>query len=588
MMTRLALASLLWLIAVVPASAQWTYVGFEQLTIDNTSGGVAMTSTKITPGGLPMATQAFCSSETADIRWTVDGTAPTTSVGTVLTSGSTLPTLNGHDLLVKFRAIRTGGSSATLNCTYFAGGTLTAPLSASGGGGGGGGASSSVSIVQGGNTAAVNASNQLSVTCANCSGSGVSVLEDAASANGDAGTPAYTVRNNTLTAATSADGDYQPQKSTGAGALYIAPTFGDTVASTGTGASGAQTQRVVTATDSTIGTVTSVTAVTSLTGFNSTTMTLNTGNAGAGSPRVVLATDQPALPGLGIYVEDAPETAGGNLAMAGTVRRDTAASSAGASGDNATVNTDALGKLWITGTYLEDAAHADGDKALFVASVRRDTTPSSSAGTAGDYAAINTDGNGRLYTNTTLYSAAGTELTPATDKAEDSAHTDGDTGPVPMTRRIDTPASSAGTSGDYATMNTSAEGALYITPMATGASGAGASGCAIVSAASTNATNCKNAAGNVYGMYVVNTTTTVYYLRTYNTSSSPTCSSATGFIQSWPIPPAAASGQAGGFSFSFPTGRAFSTGISYCLTAGAGSTDNTNAATGVFGELLYK
>lgn len=48
----------------------------------------------------------------------------------------------------------------------------------------------------------------------------------------------------------------------------------------------------------------------------------------------------------GVYVEDAAETAGANLSMAGSVRRDTAASSAGASGDNATINTDATGLLW--------------------------------------------------------------------------------------------------------------------------------------------------------------------------------------------------------------------------------------------------
>jgi hypothetical protein len=48
----------------------------------------------------------------------------------------------------------------------------------------------------------------------------------------------------------------------------------------------------------------------------------------------------------GIYAEDNGETAGGNLMMAGTVRRDTAASSAGSTGDNATLNTDATGLLW--------------------------------------------------------------------------------------------------------------------------------------------------------------------------------------------------------------------------------------------------
>jgi hypothetical protein len=46
-------------------------------------------------------------------------------------------------------------------------------------------------------------------------------------------------------------------------------------------------------------------------------------------------------------IEDAAETAGGYLSMAGTVRRDTAASSAGTAGDNATLNTDGLGRVWV-------------------------------------------------------------------------------------------------------------------------------------------------------------------------------------------------------------------------------------------------
>lgn len=81
--------------------------------------------------------------------------------------------------------------------------------------------------------------------------------------------------------------------------------------------------------------------------INGVTPLMGAGNTGTGSPRVTIATDQAALTGLAIYTEDAAETAGGNLSMAGTVRRDTAASSAGTSGDNATLNTDDLGKLWV-------------------------------------------------------------------------------------------------------------------------------------------------------------------------------------------------------------------------------------------------
>lgn len=49
-------------------------------------------------------------------------------------------------------------------------------------------------------------------------------------------------------------------------------------------------------------------------------------------------------------------------------------------------------------------------------------------------------------------------------KAEDAAHTTGDTGIAMLTRRIDSPASSAGTSGDYATLDTDANGRVYTNP----------------------------------------------------------------------------------------------------------------------------
>lgn len=106
--------------------------------------------------------------------------------------------------------------------------------------------------------------------------------------------------------------------------------------------------------------------------------------------------------------------------------------------------------------------------------------------------------------------------------------------------------------------------------------------------ASTNATSVKGSAGTVYGYSLTNTTTTIYYLRMYNLSSAPTCSSATGYVSTIPIPPAAASGGAGGREITKNIGQAFTTGVGFCVTGGASSTDNTNAATGVFVEILYK
>lgn len=116
----------------------------------------------------------------------------------------------------------------------------------------------------------------------------------------------------------------------------------------------------------------------------------------------------------------------------------------------------------------------------------------------------------------------------------------------------------------------------------------GASVCYLSSGASTNATNCKNGAGNVYLYRPINTTTTTYFLRMYNLTTAPTCSSATGYVETIPVPPASVTGGAGGIAVDQVVGEAFSTGIAFCLTGGGSSTDNTNAATGVYVALLYK
>lgn len=114
------------------------------------------------------------------------------------------------------------------------------------------------------------------------------------------------------------------------------------------------------------------------------------------------------------------------------------------------------------------------------------------------------------------------------------------------------------------------------------------SACNAPSAATTNSTSCKATSGQLYGYEVYNTTTTVYYLRLYNLATAPTCSSATGFVRTIPIPPAAAAGQVGGAVSNYTSPTAFSAGLGYCITAGSTSTDNTAAATGIFLEIRYK
>lgn len=109
--------------------------------------------------------------------------------------------------------------------------------------------------------------------------------------------------------------------------------------------------------------------------------------------------------------------------------------------------------------------------------------------------------------------------------------------------------------------------------------------CILVSAASNNATACNSTvttATRLYGWTFVNTTATIYYLRLYNLQAAPTCSSATGFIRSIPL----LATQSTNISFgNLPV--IFPAGLGFCLTAGSSSTDNTNAAVGVYGALRY-
>jgi hypothetical protein len=144
----------------------------------------------------------------------------------------------------------------------------------------------------------------------------VDQVEDDAFANADTGPMVLAVRDDTLGAHSGTDGDFEPLHTNANGALWVQDVNIGTIFGT----------------DAIFGTAGTADAdVLSVQGIASMTpLLVNPGTAA----------------NFAIYVEDAGETAGGNLAMAGTVRRDTAASSAGTTADNATLNTDASGLLW--------------------------------------------------------------------------------------------------------------------------------------------------------------------------------------------------------------------------------------------------
>ena len=77
----------------------------------------------------------------------------------------------------------------------------------------------------------------------------------------------------------------------------------------------------------------------------------------------------------------------------------------------------------------------------------------------------------------------------------------------------------------------------------------------------------------------INTTTLIYWLKLYDTSTAPTCGSGTP-VQKYPIPFGAAN-SGGGFVIPIPDGMQFFNGIGFCLTAAQANSDTGNAATGV-------
>ena len=93
-------------------------VDYEDITVDNTAGGVALTATKVQPAAGIRRKAVRISFESAELRFRHDGGAPTTTVGHRANDGDVL-TLHGTNNLINFRAIRTGGVSATARVTYF-------------------------------------------------------------------------------------------------------------------------------------------------------------------------------------------------------------------------------------------------------------------------------------------------------------------------------------------------------------------------------------------------------------------------------------------------------------------------------------
>jgi len=92
------------------------FIGYESITV-NTAIGFTVTTLVTSDVPKQHAVTAFCRLETAQIRYRLDGTDPTTTEGILLEVGETLIVI-GHMNLMRFRAIKTGTTNGVLKVQY--------------------------------------------------------------------------------------------------------------------------------------------------------------------------------------------------------------------------------------------------------------------------------------------------------------------------------------------------------------------------------------------------------------------------------------------------------------------------------------
>lgn len=96
------------------------------------------------------------------------------------------------------------------------------------------------------------------------------------------------------------------------------------------------------------------------------------------------------------------------------------------------------------------------------------------------------------------------------------------------------------------------------------------------SGASTNSTLVRTGPVRLLAIAVVNSTTTIYYLKLYDKATAPTCNSDP---VSWTLPILVST--VAPTLVPLPAGLRFFSGLGFCLTGAIADNDNTNAATGV-------
>lgn len=278
----------------------------------------------------------------------------------------------------------------------------------------------------------------------------------------------------------------------------------------------------------------------------------------------------------GRYLEDSAHVSGDAGLFIMGVRNDTDAVLTSNDGDYSPLSVDDTGRLKVAtvvsvepsdAEFAEDTPNASGDVGIHVLAVRQDTL-ASSTDTDGDYADFKVNALGELYVHDTDANAslnsieasstaiAASVSTIATEiqsitHVEDTAHSSGHVGTMPLAVRNDANTSLVDTDGDYAPLQVNSVGRLKVdatatlTPVGseeytvTDALAAGGDGLVTITAAATpwvTVASFVHTAGiaYIYGiqwacdqnadarLITDDTTDIVVYKRTLNSSAAPT------------------------------------------------------------------
>ncbi len=107
-----------------------------------------------------------------------------------------------------------------------------------------------------------------------------------------------------------------------------------------------------------------------------------------------------------------------------------------------------------------------------------------------------------------------------------------------------------------------------------------------ITTASTNATNFKTNAGAVWGYQIISTSATPMFVKFYDVGgAAPTCNTD---VPTWTVPVAAGNVTTQYIDFRPNVAMGFVNGIGICVTGAVADNDNTNGATGMVVNVMWK